>query len=72
MRVTFLEATNGLRLSKHHCKTNGFTPYPHVKSVTSHKHILTVDQQGLEDFETLIREHGEKGHCLLKVTSSAI
>jgi len=66
MRVTFLEATNGLSLSKHYSKKDGFKPYPHVKSVTSHKHTLSVDQQGLESLEMLIREHGEKGHCMLK------
>lgn len=66
MRVTFLEATNGLSLSKHYSKKDGFKPYPHVKAVTSHQHNLSVDQQGLEDLERLIREHGEKGHCMLK------
>ena len=66
MRVTFLEATNGLPLSKHYDKKDGFKPYPHVKAVTSHQHTLSVDQQGLEDLEKLIREHGEKGHCMLK------
>ena len=35
MQLTFLEAANGQRLSKRHCPKNGFTPYPHVKSVTS-------------------------------------
>ena len=66
MRVTFLEATNGLPLSKHYSKKDGFKPYPHVKSVTSHQYTLPVDQSGLEELERLIREHGDKGHCMLK------
>lgn len=66
MRITFLEATNGLPLSKHYSKVSGFKPYPHVKAVTSHKYNLSVDADGLQTFENLIREHGAKGHCLLK------
>ena len=66
MRVTFLEATNGLSLSKHHSKQDGFKPYPHVKSVSSHVHQLTTDSEGLEDLEVLMRDHGDKGHCMLK------
>lgn len=66
MRITFLEATNGLSLSKHYQKNVGFTPYPHVKAVTSHTHKLSVDQQGLDNLEQLIRDHGQKGHCMLK------
>lgn len=65
MRITFLEATNGLPLSKHYKKGSGFKPYPHVKSVTSHRYDVNVDT-GLEDFERLIREHSSKGHCLMK------
>ena len=66
MQITFLEATNGLPLSKHYSKVSGFKPYPHVKAVTSHKYKLSVDADGLQTFENLIREHGAKGHCLLK------
>ena len=66
MRITFLEATNGLPLSKHYSKGSGFKPYPHVKAVTSHKYNLSVDADGLQTFENLIRDHGAKGHCLLK------
>jgi len=66
LRITFLEATNGLPLSKHYSKVSGFKPYPHVKAVTSHQYKLSVDADGLQTFENLIREHGAKGHCLLK------
>ena len=66
MRVTFLEATNGLRLSKQHSSTDGFTPYPHVKAVTSHRHEVDITDQGLQDFEQLLRAHSAQGHCLLK------
>jgi hypothetical protein len=65
LRITFLEATNGLPLSKHYKKGSGFKPYPHVKAVTSHRYDVNVDT-GLEDFERLIREHSSKGHCLMK------
>lgn len=66
MRVTFLEATNGLRLSKHHSKKDGFKPYPHVKAVTSHKYDIPVSDDGLEEFDQLLRKHAALGHCLLK------
>ena len=66
MQVTFLEAANGLRLSKRHSVRNGFTPYPHVKNVTSYEHKVPVDKTGLAMLEQLIREHGEQGQCLLK------
>jgi hypothetical protein len=66
MRVTFLEATNGLRLSKHHSVKDGFKPYPHVKSVASHKYDIPVSEDGLEQFEQLLRKHAGMGHCLLK------
>jgi len=66
MQLTFLEAANGQRLSKRHCPKNGFTPYPHVKNVTSHETDIPLDDTGLAMLETLIREHSSQGHCLLK------
>ena len=66
MQLTFLEAANGLRLSKRHCPKNGFTPYPHVKTVSSHEHTVPLDTAGLAMVETLLRDHGDQGHCLLK------
>lgn len=66
MQLTFLEAANGQRLSKRHCPKNGFTPYPHVKNVTSHEHTVPTGNTGLAMLEKLIRDHGEQGHCLLK------
>jgi len=66
MRVTFLEATNGLRLSKHYSLEKGFTPYPHVKSVSSTTHDITPDYNGLVTLEQLIRDHSSQGHCMLK------
>ena len=65
MRVTFLEATNGVRLTKHYSK-NKVTPYPYVKEVTSHEHKITVDQAGLDELYNLIQHHGSLGHCMLK------
>lgn len=66
MKVTFLEATNGLRLSKRHSAKTGFEPYPHVKRVTSHSYDLPVSADGLKEFNQLIHEHAADGHCLLK------
>lgn len=66
MQLTFLEAANGQRLSKRHCPKTGFTPYPHVKNVSSHEHDLPIDTAGLSVLEQLIRDHGKQGHCLLK------
>lgn len=66
MQLTFLEAANGQRLSKRHCLKNGFTPYPHVKSVTSHEHNIPLDNTGLAMLERLILDEGNKGYCLLK------
>lgn len=66
MQLTFLEAANGQRLSKRHCQKDGFTPYPHVKNVTSHEQIIQLDNTGLAMLEQLVRDHGQQGHCLLK------
>ena len=51
MQVTFLEATNGIALSKKHSIKNGFTPYPHVKKVSSHEHVIPNDSAGLAMLE---------------------
>ena len=45
VRITFLESSNGLALSKHYDKNTGWTPYPHVKSVTSHEHDISIDKE---------------------------
>ena len=66
MQLTFLEAANGQRLSKRHCPKNGFTPYPHVKNVTSHEKNIPLDATGISMLEQLIRHHASQGHCLLK------
>ena len=66
MQLTFLEAANGQRLSKRHCSKNGFTPYPHVKNVTSRAYDVPLNNAGLAMLEKLIREHSSKGDCLLK------
>ena len=65
MKVTFLEASNGLRLSKHYT-TDTIKPYPHVKEVTSHTYDLLPDQKGLLHLEKLIRQHSDSGHSMLK------
>lgn len=62
MKVTFLGAANGRNLSKHHDGDNNFTPYPHVKKVTSYEH--TVDS--IDELYGAITQHAGEGHCLLK------
>jgi len=66
MQLTFLEAANGQRLSKRHCPKKGFTPYPHVKNVTSHEHQIPLNNAGLAMFEQLINQQSLQGRCLLK------
>jgi len=65
MQVTFLESENGVRLTKKH-NIRGSIPYPHVKNVTSHEHQIPADATGLAMLEDLIRDHGDKGHCMMK------
>lgn len=65
MQVTFLESENGIRLTKKHNLRKSI-PYPHVKNVTSHEHQIPADASGLTMLEDLIRDHGDKGHCMMK------
>lgn len=62
MKLTFLEAANGLRLSKHFTLKNEWKPYPHVKNFNSYEHDVTT----IEELHEQIIDHAEKGHCLLK------
>lgn len=66
MNLTFLEASGGQRLSKHHTQSNGFAAYPHVKNFTSHHYELNLRTEPLVELERLLRGHGGLGHCLLK------
>ena len=62
MKLTFLEASNGLRLSKHFTSENKFRPYPHVKNFTSHEvHAPCIDSMHQE-----IVARAAQGQCLLK------
>lgn len=62
MKLTFLEASNGLRLSKHFTSENKFRPYPHVKNFTSHEvHAPCIDSMHQE-----IVTRAAQGQCLLK------
>jgi hypothetical protein len=65
MKVTFLEAANGLQLTKHYGKAE-VRPYPYVKEVTSQEEQVTKDFQGLMDLEALIRARSSRGACMLK------
>jgi len=65
MRITFLEASNGLRLSKQY-SSGSSRPYPHVKSVTSVSYDLDQSTSKLSQLEQLMRDHAALGHCLLK------
>jgi len=61
MDITFLEATTGIRLSKHYADKK-FTAYPNVKNVTSHlEHVTDIDS-----LHAAIMDHASRGHCMLK------
>ena len=50
MKITFLEATNGVALSKQ-ISRDGIKNYPMVKNVTSHEHTIAADETGLMTLE---------------------
>ena len=61
MQVSFLEASNGLPLSKV-ITAKETKPYPFVKNVTSHKYDVT----DIGELYDLVEKHSALGHCLLK------
>lgn len=63
MKLTFLEATGGIRLAKY-IGRDGTKPYPNVKNVTSHEVI--VPKGDIKGFENALRTFSEDGMCLLK------
>lgn len=65
MRVTFLESSHGIRLTKTISKTESKS-YPDVKTVTSTEYDVPVDQNWTTQFSALLAKHGQLGHCLLK------
>lgn len=62
MKITFLEAANSCRLSKHFTLKNEWKPYPHVKNFNSYEHHV----QTIEELHQHIVHHADLGHCLLK------
>lgn len=63
MQINFLQAA--VRLTKSYKSTpQGIekTSYPHMFEVTSHEETV----KDLKDFETALKKHAAKGHCLLK------
>lgn len=65
MNLVFLEASNGLKLSKT-IKPSSTLPYPNVKLFNSYHEDIELTHEGWLKFESLLREHSEKGHCLHK------
>lgn len=63
MKLTFLEAADGTRLSKTITPTETKS-YPNVKAVTSHE--VVIKDADLAVFADTLRTHANKGHCLLK------
>ena len=61
MEVSFLEASNGLPLSKA-ITHKGTKPYPFVKNVNSHKYVIN----DIGELYDLVQKHAALGHCLLK------
>jgi len=64
-KVTFLEASNSLPLSKYFGLTSTRS-YPYVKDVTSHEKTVEKTNEGLAKFADLLQTHANLGHCLLK------
>lgn len=65
-KITFLEASNDVKLVKTFTPGKAL-PYPlKVKRFTSHDHIISLDRDGLSTLTRLIKKHAAKGHCLFK------
>ena len=62
MRLTFLSAGNGRRLSKIFTETETKS-YPRVKNFTSH---FEDNVETIEDMYAALRKHAAEGNCLLK------
>lgn len=65
MRVTFLESSHGIRLTKTVTPTETKS-YPDVKMVTSTEHQIPDDATWHVEFAKLLEQHGKLGHCLMK------
>lgn len=65
MRVTFLQSSAGLRLTKTISPTDSKS-YPDVKAVTSTEYDIEVDDDWHADFAALLEKEGSLGKCLLK------
>lgn len=65
MRVTFLESSAGLRLTKTITPTESKS-YPDVKNVNSFEFQLPIDDDWHDEFAYMLSQHGAKGRCLLK------
>ena len=65
MKVTFLESSNAMPLSKFFGLTENRS-YPYVKKVTSHERTIDKTPKGIGELHQLITTHGKQGHCLLK------
>lgn len=65
MRATFLASSAGLRLTKTITPTESRS-YPDVKMVSSTQYDVPLNAKWADDFTQLLRDHGAKGHCLLK------
>lgn len=65
MRVTFLESSHGIRLTKTISKTESKS-YPDVKTVSSTEHLVNIDKDWPTAFASLLKIHADQGHCLLK------
>lgn len=63
MKLTFLEAAGGVRLSKTVTPTETKS-YPNVKLVTSHE--VDVAKGDIKAFEQALRTYAAKGFCLMK------
>lgn len=63
--LSFLEPARNLRLAKV-ITQDGSTPYPNVKTLTSHTYYLEAGRAGLEEAYKLLQAHAVRGHCVHK------
>ncbi len=65
-KLTFLEASNGVKLSKEFT-TQGKQSYPmSVKNFTSHIYDIKPDAVGWDQQHLLMVKHAQSGHCMLR------
>ena len=63
--LTFMQASNGVRLAKEFTPTSKKS-YPNVAKFDSHAYEVANDAAGLKQMHSLMIAHAAKGHALLR------